>query len=192
MGIFEYLGVLISVIMGLGITHLAIGASKLVQHRDQCKPYLAHSLWSIGVLMYILIIWWGMYWWSKHTDWSALEYLFITAYALALFFLSALLFPYDMDKDIDVEAYFFKQRRWFFSTMIVAWLLDIPETLSKGAFDLRDTPSFYFLFVGTQITLGIVGLSTENRKVHLALPIVWLLVTLGFVFSSTMMSVISG
>ena len=38
MGIFEYLGVLISVIMGLGITHPAIGASKLVQHRDQCNP----------------------------------------------------------------------------------------------------------------------------------------------------------
>ena len=141
--------------------------------------------------MYILIIWWGMYWWSKHTDWSALEYLFITAYALTLFFLSALLFPYDMDKDIDVEAYFFKQRRWFFSTMIVAWLLDIPETMSKGAFELRDTPDFYFLFIGTHIGLGIVGLSTENRKVHLALPIVWLFATLGFVFSSTM-SVISG
>jgi len=114
MGIFEYLGVLISVIMGLGITHLVIGASKLVQNRDQCKPYVPHSLWAIAILVYILIIWWSMYWWSNHTNWSAFEFLFITLYALTLFFLSALLFPHDMDRDIDLEVYFFKQRRWFF------------------------------------------------------------------------------
>lgn len=186
MGIFEYLGVLISVIMGLGITHLAIGASKLVQNRDQCKPYLAHSLWTLAILLYILIVWWGMYWWSKHVDWRAYQYLFITLYALALFFLSALLYPYDMDKDIDVEAYFFKQRRWFFAAMIVAWLLDIPETLSKGEAALRDVPPDYMMFIASHIGVCIVGLVTENRKVHLALPIIWIAATLVFIGSSTM------
>ena len=186
MGIFEYLGVLISVIMGLGITHLAIGASKLVQNRDQCKPYLTHSLWSIAVLLYILIIWWGMYWWSKHVDWRAYQYLFITLYALTLFFLSALLYPYDMDKDIDVEAYFFKQRRWFFSVFIIAWLLDIPETLSKGQTALRDVPPDYLVFIASHISICVIGLITENRAVHLALPIIWIVVTLIFIGSSTM------
>ena len=185
MAIFEYLGVLISVILGLGITHLAIGASKLVQNRDLCKPYLTHSLWSFVILLYILIIWWGMYWWSNHTDWSALQYLFITSYALALFFLSALLYPYDMEKDIDLEVYFFKQRRWFFSAFIVAWLLDVPETLSKGAFALRDVPTGYFFFVTGNIGLGIVGLVTENRRAHIALPIIWLIGTLIFVSGTT-------
>jgi len=40
-GVFEYIGVLISVIMGLAITHLAVGASKL------CLP---HALWTINVI----------------------------------------------------------------------------------------------------------------------------------------------
>ena len=186
MGIFEYLGVLISVIMGLGITHLAVGASKLVQNRDRCKPYLTHSLWSVAVLLYILIVWWGMYWWSKHVDWRAYQYLFITLYALVLFFLSALLYPYDMDKDIDVEVYFFKQRRWFFSVFIVAWLLDIPETLSKGQSALRDVPPDYLVFIISHISVCVVGLITENRVVHLALPIIWIAATLVFIGSSTM------
>ena len=46
MGIFEYLGVLVSVIMGLGITHLATGATKLISTvkmsdsicRTRCGP----------------------------------------------------------------------------------------------------------------------------------------------------------
>jgi hypothetical protein len=186
MGIFEYLGVLISVIMGLGITHLAVGASKLVQNRDRCKPYITHSLWSLAVLLYILIVWWGMYWWSKHVDWRAYQYLFITLYALTLFFLSALLYPYDMDKDIDVEAYFFKQRRWFFSVFIIAWLLDIPETLSKGQTALREVPPDYLVFVISHISICVVGLITENRAVHVALPIIWMTATLVFIGSSTM------
>ena len=186
MVIFEYLGVLISVIMGLGVTHLAVGASKLVQNRDQCKPYLAHSLWSLAILLYILIVWWGMYWWSNHSDWRSYQYLFITFYALVLFFLSALLYPYDMSKNIDVEAYFFKQRRWFFSAFIVAWLLDIPETLIKGGHGLRSVPPDYLIFIVMHIGLCVIGLVTENRKVHLALPIAWIIFTMIYIGSSTM------
>lgn len=190
MGIFEYLGVLISVIMGLGITHLAVGASKLVQNRDRCKPSLTHGLWTVLMLLYIVIVWWGMYWWSKHTDWLNYEYLFITAYALVLFFLSALLFPHDMDKDIDVEAYFFKQRRWFFSFLIVAWLLDIPETLLKSEVGVRDYPRDYFVFIVVQLATAITGLVTANRKVHTVLPIIALLAVFALT-RQTIMSVIA-
>ena len=190
MGIFEYLGVLISVIMGLGIAHLAVGVSKLVQNRDRCKPSLTHSLWTVLMLLYIVIVWWGMYWWSKHTDWLNYEYLFITAYALVLFFLSALLFPHDMDKDINVEAYFFKQRRWFFSFLIVAWLLDIPETLLKSEVGVRDFPRDYFVFIVVQLATAITGLVTANRKVHIVLPIVALLAVFALT-RQTIMSVIA-
>ena len=33
MGVFEYLGVLLSVILGLGLTHLLAGLSKIIHHR---------------------------------------------------------------------------------------------------------------------------------------------------------------
>ena len=91
-----------------------------------------------------------------------------------------------MDKDIDVEVYFFKQRRWFFSVFIVAWLLDIPETLSKGQSALRDVPPDYLVFIISHISVCVVGLITENRVVHLALPIIWIAATLVFIGSSTM------
>lgn len=113
MGIFEYLGVLISVIMGLGITHLATGAAKLIQHRDSVRLYLPHALWTINVLLFILLIWWGMFWWSGHDSWYAYEYLFITLYAIVLFFLASILYPWEMREDFDVREYFLKNRQWF-------------------------------------------------------------------------------
>ncbi len=59
--------------------------------------------------------------------------MFITLYAIVLFVLAAMLIPWDMEKNIDIKEYFFKQRLWFFGTLFVAWCLDIPETVVKSA-----------------------------------------------------------
>lgn len=184
MGVFEYIGVLISVIMGLGITHLAIGASKLVQNRDEVRLYLPHALWTVNVLIYILLMWWAMFWWSGHENWFAYEYLFITLYAIALFFLASMLYPWDMDRDIDVRSYFFKNRRWFFGTLFVAWSLDIPETLAKAYVDLREVPPEYFVFVGIHLTIATIGLTTRRHFIHVLLPITWFAVTVYYVSST--------
>lgn len=184
MGVFEYIGVLVSVIMGLGITHLATGATKLIQHRDEVRFYLPHALWTVNVLIYILLIWWGMFWWSGHEDWVAYEYLFISLYAIVLFFLAAMLYPWDMDRDIDVQKYFFRNRYWFFGAMFVAWSLDIPETLIKASTDLRPVPQEYFLFVGLHLAIAVTGFITRRHLVHLVLPLLWLTLTVYYVMMS--------
>lgn len=186
MGVFEYIGVLISVIMGLGITHLATGATKLIQHRDKVRFCLPHALWTVNVLIYILLIWWGMFWWSGHENWFVYEYLFITLYAIVLFFLASMLYPWDMDKDIDVRAYFFRNRLWFFGALFVAWCMDIPETLLKSSADLRATPQEYFWFVSLQLMIATTGLSTRNHFVHLLLPILWFTITVYYVLMSAL------
>jgi hypothetical protein len=186
MGIFEYLGVLISVIMGLGITHLATGAAKLIQHRDDVRLYLPHALWTINVLMYILLIWWGMFWWSGHENWYAYQYLFITLYAIVLFFLASMLYPWDMEGDIDVREHFFRNRLWFFGALFLAWCLDIPETVTKAHADLRPVPPEYFWFVGIQLAMAATGLVTRRPVVHLLLPIAWFSLTAYYVLLSSL------
>jgi hypothetical protein len=184
MGVFEYIGVLISVIMGLGITHLATGATKLIQRRDEVRFDLPHALWTLNVLMYILLIWWSMFWWSGHEDWYAYQYMFITLYAIVLFFLAAMLYPWDMDKGFDIRAYFFRNRIWFFGGLAVAWLLDIPETVVKASTDLRPVPQEYIVFVSLHLAIAVIGLVTRNATVHLALPVAWLFLTTYYAFAS--------
>ena len=186
MGIFEYLGVLISVIMGLGITHLATGAAKLIQHREDVRLYLPHALWTINVLLFILLIWWGMFWWSGHENWYAYEYLFITLYAIVLFFLASILYPWDMQGDIDVREHFFNNRLWFFGALFLAWCLDIPETVIKANADLRPVPQEYFWFVGIQLAIAATGLATRRHIVHLLLPILWFSLTVYYVLLSSL------
>ncbi len=184
MGVFEYIGVLVSVIMGLGITHLATGTSKTIQHRDTVRVYIPHTLWTVAILVYILMIWWGMFWWSGHEDWFAYEYLFITLYAIVLFFLASILYPWDMEPDIDLEACFFRNRRWFFGGLVLAWLIDIPETLLKSGAGLREVPADYAVFISIELTIAMTGFLSSNRRVHLLLPIIYLSFTLFYVLSS--------
>lgn len=184
MGVFEYLGVLISVIMGLGITHLATGASKLIQNRKTARLYIPHALWTLNVLVYILLVWWGMFWWSNHTDWHAYEYLFITAYAIVLFLLAALLYPWDLRRNIDVRVYFFENKRWFFGTLFAAWLIDLPETVLKSESGLRGLPEEYHLFLGLHLAMAATGYFARNRVVHLLLPVLWLALMMYYAMAS--------
>ena len=45
MDIFEYVAVLTSIIIGLGITHLLRGVAGLIQHPDQHRIYWVHLIW---------------------------------------------------------------------------------------------------------------------------------------------------
>lgn len=184
MGIFEYIGVLISVIMGLGITHLATGTGKLIQHRDEVRFYLPHSLWTANILILILLIWWGMFAWSGHEQWYAYQYLFITLYAIVSFFLASMLYPWDMARDINVREHFFKSRYWFFGALLLAWGIDLIDTLLKMNANLRPIPNGYFPFITVQLCIAITGLLSRRAIVHVVLPFLFMaLVVVLIVFS---------
>jgi hypothetical protein len=186
MALFEYLGVLISVVMGLGITHLLIGTSKLVQARDSVRVYWVHTLWTVNILIYILAIWWGLFWWSGLEEWTFYHFLFVTLYAVALFLLAAMLYPWDFPRDFDFKAYFYKNRSWFFGIQFVAWCIDIPETLLKGESGLRDLPQLYLLFVGTMLALSLAGAITSSRRFHELCAPFWLVLLLGYLGLTTL------
>lgn len=184
MTVFEYIGVLVSVIMGLGITHLATGTSKLIQHRSEVRLYAPHMLWTLNILIFILLIWWGMFSWSNHETWFAYEYLFITLYAIVMFFLASLLYPWDMAKDVDVREHFFGNRTWFFGVLIVAWGIDVLATLAKSNVGLRPFPEGYFGFIGVQVLIAMIGIFSRNRIVHAVLPVIFLVIVLSLVLFS--------
>ncbi len=103
MGVFEYLGVILSVIMGLGVTHILAGFSKTIHQRKTVKPYWVQALWALNVLIYIVTIWWGMFWWSGQQEWSYFQFLLLITYAILLFLSASLIFPWDISDDFDLQ-----------------------------------------------------------------------------------------
>ena len=169
MGLFEYLGVLISVVMGLGITHLLVGISKIIQYRSSVRIYWVQVNWSINILVYILVIWWGMFWWSSLENWTFYQFLFVTLYAIILFLLATMLFPWKISPDFDFKENFLKNRGWFLGLQITAWIIDIAETNLKAGMELRELPQLYFLDVGLMILFAFIAAFTLLMIIYLHL-----------------------
>jgi len=172
---FDYLGVLISVIFGLALTHLLTGLSRIIQMRNSVRVYPLQILWTVNIMLYVLALWWGMFWLKNLQDWTIGRFLFLSAYAAVIYLLSALLYPGDVADGFDFEKHFEGNRRWFFGVFLLALLLDVPETLSKGTSHLRDVPTQYVVFLPSMIALGLLGLLFRNRLVQYAVALLVLL-----------------
>ena len=186
MGVFEYLGVLLSVIMGLGVTHILAGLSKTIHHRKTVKLFWVHTMWALNILIYIVIIWWGMFWWSGQLEWSFFQFLLLIVYTIILFFAASLLFPWDLPDNFDFEAHFFDTRPWFFAVMVIAWCIDVPETVFKSDSGLRGLPEAYVFLVVTHVSLAVVGLLWSNRTYHKVYAVVWPVFTVGYLSLTTL------
>ena len=186
MGVFEYLGVLLSVIMGLGVTHLLSGLSKAIHYRKTVKFFWVHTLWIFNILIYIVIIWWGMFWWSGLEEWSFFRFLLLILYAIFLFLAASLLFPWELPDDFDFETHFFETRPWFFAVLTVAWLIDIPETVLKSDAGLRDLPEAYFAFIAIIIVMNLIGMFWSNKTYHKLFVVFWPVITVGYLTITTL------
>lgn len=171
---FDYLGVLISLILGLALTHLLYGLTRLIELRDSARIYWVQIVWTANIVLFVLAIWWGMFWWKHLAAWTFQQFLFLAGYSIVLFMLASLLYPHECGHETDFEAHFFKQRRWFFGLLIVVFLFDIPETLFKATDHLRGVPPQYIVFVPYMVAISIAGLVTANRRVHAVLSLLWL------------------
>jgi hypothetical protein len=183
---FDYLGVLISVILGMALTHVLKGFNRLIQTRQTAKPYWVHLVWSFNMLIYVLGIWWGMFWWKHLEVWTIEIFFFLAGYSIVLYLLAGILYPVEAADDIDYEKYFFANRHWFFGIQTLAFLMDIPETVLKGSSHLRDVPHNYVAFLVAILSINAIGLMTDNRRIHGLLCIGWLVSTLAYLTLTAM------
>lgn len=96
-------------------------------------------------------------------EWSLLLFIFLVAYAVAMYLMCVVLMPTDLDQVAEFRPYFFSLRRWFFGGLVALILIDLADKGSKGLDHLLDIgfgymPTRTFLLVGS-----IVAMRTDRR-----------------------------
>ncbi len=166
MGIFEYVAVLTSIIIGLGITHLLRGVAGLIQHPEQQRVYWVHLVW-VAYLFFTLIFWW---WWEFRLGtietWTFHLYLFVVVYAFNLFLACALIFPASLSGYRDYKDYFYSRRRWLFGLIAFSYLLDVFDTLLKGVDYFHSLGLEYPVSTLVQLSLFVVAMVVRNERFH--------------------------
>ena len=184
---FEYLGVLVSVVIGLAMTHLVLGIIRVIHSRKSTVVYWVHLLWVFNVLYLLLGFWWFFFAWQSLPEWSRAAFYLFIAYALSLTIAAGLLFPLTGSVS-HFKKFFFEHSRWFFGSMILANLLDVIEVTAKASYGIRPVPEIYFPFMAI-VFLGLaIAMFTSNRRIHGAFAILYFFAGAGYdlvVFSQT-------
>ncbi|MCX7356632.1 MAG: hypothetical protein NT015_00545, partial [Alphaproteobacteria bacterium] len=79
MTMFEYVMVLASIIVGLGMTHLLQGVLDIVQERT--RAYWVHLVWVAWAFIQAIFWWWWEFRYSEVEAWTFPLFLFVIAFA---------------------------------------------------------------------------------------------------------------
>ncbi len=104
---FEYVSILVSIILGLGITQILSSFSDLLYHYKEIKFYWPHTLWVLFILFLHIQDWFITYQLKDKTVWTLPELLFILLYPITLFIaVKMLLSSGESDKSTDMKVYY--------------------------------------------------------------------------------------
>ena len=166
--VFEYLTVLISVVVGLSLTSFLTNIVRIIHVRGDVTVSWVQLLWSVVILMWTVAFWWFTFVLAEETQWTFRLFIFLLTYSILLFFLMALLFPEGVPSGHDYRAQFMRNRVWFFGVFLLFLCLDLLDYWIKSEKGVSIANYLqYAAFVGPLILLSLIALRTANLLFHI-------------------------
>ena len=123
---FEYVSILISIILGLGIAQLLSALADLLYDIKRVKFYWPHTLWVIFVLFLHIQDWFITYELRAYAEFKLPTLLFILLYPVTLFMCAKVLLPTSRSEESFImKKYYFSQFRLIFLLIACSILLSI-------------------------------------------------------------------
>lgn len=167
---FQHVMVLISIIIGLAITHLLSGVVDAVDRgNDEDSPVIYSALpalWAGTAFLWMINFWWFQFRLLSLVEaWTLWRYLFIILYSVVLYIMTVILIPRDWDALKSYPEYFMRNRRWFFIALLLASVCDVLDSWLKGGWG-------YVLAMGpincivSAIAIPVVIIGIKSRKIR--------------------------
>ena len=180
---FEYVAVLISIIVGLALTQILRGVGQMVTNKDGPRPYWVHLVWTFYFFLLTVLFWW----WEfrlEVVEWSLWLYLVVIIYATLLFFVSLVIQPSSLENITSYKDYYFAHRRWIFGLLIAIWLWDFVDTLAKGTSHFVNLGMGYLLLNITHLVASTVAIITANERYHQIFAVVMMFYFVTFMYQT--------
>ena len=178
MGDYDYLSVLVSIVLGLGIANLLAGLAALVRRRAQVAMYWPVPVWIVTLFLIHVQTWWAMFRLHHVSSWSFAAFLVVLMQPVLLFLMSALIVPATANTGvrIDLREDYYREQRWFFG----AFVLVLCVSLGKDLVLSGKLPEPHNLFAhGIFFALSLAGFIWRSDRLHRILaPLGLVLITL--------------
>jgi hypothetical protein len=136
---FEYITVLISIILGMGITQILSGVAGMILRWDQVRLYWPHCILIILVFVFHIQEWWITYDLRHYAYWRLPVFLFTILYPVNLYILARILFPLRWSgSQIDMKQFYFQNFRRIFVFILSLAVLSVIDNISLTNFQIQD------------------------------------------------------
>lgn len=174
---FEYLSVLLSIILGLAITQVLQGYRSLLLSRRTVRLHWPPLIWSGLVLLFATQAWWASFGLESEREWRFGTFLVILVQMGLIYMLAAVVLPDVPDGvEIDLRAHFEAQRKPFFACLIAIVGVSLAKDLML---DGRLPSGGNLLFHGLLAATGVAGMALPGPRAQLGIA-----VATGIVFSA--------
>lgn len=163
---FEYVSILVSIILGLGITQILSVLADLAYDTPRVKLYFPHTVWILFLLFLHIQDWFITYQLKDMPVWYLPELFFILAYPVVLYVLAKVIMPQADDLDRrNLKTYYYRRYPTIFGLMCWAVLLSIAFNAYLLKLSLLDQ---WPLAVFLALLLGLMRFKTQKEAVHIA------------------------
>ena len=168
MNAFEYLSVLISIILALGMTRVLAGVGEMLQARSRRRIYWVHAVWIVNLFLYLVIAWWIFYRWRNEQLWTFFLFVFVLISPTILYLASLLLFPREgaVDEFVNYKTHYYANHRAFFILFAVFTPVDIFDSLLKGIPHFLDLGPQYIVSSSLYFAGLVTAAITRNERYH--------------------------
>ena len=170
---FEYLSVLLAIIVGIGIAHLLMCLGQILGEEGRLKTDFVHLIWTGNILLALIAFWWWGVNLRELEVWSFLPFLFVLASASLWVLMAAILYPVAIPPQFDFKAHFHKKRRLFFSILVLLVFVDPLTALVLGTDHIMDLGWSYLHWLVAGLVGGIIAIRSDNERFHKMFAVYW-------------------
>src|SRR5947199_1363883 len=180
MNAFEYISVLISIILALGMPRLLGGVGEMLQARMHRRIYWVHVVWIVNLFVYLVVAWWIFYRWRNQQSWNFYLFVFVLISPTILYLASMLLFPREssVDELVDYKTHYYANHRAFFVIFSLFTVVDVADTLLKGIPHFLELGKLYIISSVLYFSGMVTAAITQNERYHQFYAIFFLVQTI--------------
>jgi hypothetical protein len=174
MNVFDYLAVLLSIVLGLGITQVLAGFAAMVRARARTRMYWPVPVQMLVVFLIQVQVWWALFALHDMGHWTFAQYLVVLMQPVAVYMMAAFITPDFPDGEtIDLRAAYFREARWYFGALVATLLVSLAKNLIiDGALPNATDVAGHAIF----LAVAVMGMIARGGRLHKAIALLSLLI----------------
>lgn len=158
MDAFSYLSVLLSIILGFGITQVLQGLAGVIQHRARVAWYWPALCWALLLLLVDVQVWWALFGLRDFHGWTFLAFLVVLLQVIPLYMAAVLVLPPALpgDSGLDLRENYYRHHRWFFAFLVAALAASLlKDVVLAGELPRPGNLAFHLMWISLSLAAAI-------------------------------------